>query len=114
MRGDPVGPFATGVTAVERTDEGETRIVWFSSSGMLMEEMDEMVGGNNTNLVLNSIGWMTEQENSITIRPKPASSASLRLTSAQAMRWSVLFVLAVPAAVMTGGSILCIRRRRRQ
>ena len=114
MRGDPVGPFATGVTAVERTDEGGTRIVWFSSSGMLMEEMDEMVGGNNTNLVLNSIGWMTEQENSITIRPKPASSASLRLTSAQAMRWSVLFVLAVPAAVMTGGSILCIRRRRRQ
>lgn len=91
-----------------------TRIVWFSSSSMLMEEMDEMVGGNNTNLVLNAIGWMTEQENSMTIRPKPTSSASLRLTSAQAMGWSVLFVLTIPAAVMAGGSILCIRRKRRQ
>ncbi|MCH1951076.1 Gldg family protein [Enterocloster sp. OA13] len=113
-RGDPAGPFATGVTASEQTDGGVTRIVWFSSSSMLMEEMDEMVGGNNTNLVLNAIGWMTEQENSMTIRPKPTSSASLRLTSAQAMGWSVLFVLAIPAAVMAGGSILCIRRKRRQ
>ena len=113
-RGDPVGPFATGVTALEQTDGGETRIVWFSSSSMLMEEMDEMVGGNNTNLVLNAIGWMTEQEDSMTIRPKPTSSASLRLTSAQAMGWSVLFVLAIPAAVMAGGSALCIRRKRRQ
>ena len=60
-RGDPAGPFATGVTASEQTDGGMTRIVWFSSSSMLMEEMDEMVGGNNTNLVLNAIGWMTEQ-----------------------------------------------------
>ncbi|MFQ6970161.1 MAG: Gldg family protein [Enterocloster aldenensis] len=113
-RGDPVGPFATGVTALEQTDGGETRIVWFSSSSMLMEEMDEMVGGNNTNLVLNAIGWMTEQEDSMTIRPKPTSSAYLRLTSAQAMGWSVLFVLAIPAAVTAGGSALCIRRKRRQ
>jgi len=50
----------------------------------------------------------------MTIRPKPTSSASLRLTSAQAMGWSVLFVLAIPAAVMAGGSALCIRRKRRQ
>lgn len=79
---------------------------------MLMEEMDEMVGGNNTNLVLNSIGWMTEQENSITIRPKPASSASLRLTSAQAMRWSVLFVLAVPRDLLGTAKILNVLHSR--
>lgn len=112
--GDTQGPFATGITASEQTGTGETRIVWFSSAGMMMEEMDEMVGGNNTNLVLNAIAWMTEQEDSITIRPKPTSSAPLRLTSAQAQGWSVLFVLAIPCAVILAGMIVCVRRKRRQ
>lgn len=113
-QGDPVGPFSAGVTVSEQTAKGETRIVWFSSANMLMEEMDDMVGGNNTDLALNSIGWMAEQEDSITIRPKPASSASLRLTSAQSLRWSVLFVIVIPSCVTAAGIAVCIRRRRRQ
>lgn len=113
-RGDPVGPFAVGITASEQVSGGETRIVWLSSANMLNEEMDEMVGGNNKDLVLNAIGWMTEQEDSITIRPKPTSSASLRLTSAQAASWSILFVLFIPLCVIVAGIVVCLRRKRRQ
>ena len=73
-----------------------------------------MVGGNNTDLVLNAIGWMTEQDNGISIRPKSTASTTLRLTGAQAASWAVLFVFIIPLIVMAVGIIYFVRRRRQQ
>lgn len=112
--GDAAGPFAVGVTAAESAGDGQTRIAWFSSSSLLTDDIDQMVSGNNTNLVLNSIGWMTEQEDSITIRPKSTESTTLRLTSGQAMQWALLFVAVIPLAVLAAGIAVCVRRRRQQ
>lgn len=108
------GPFPVAVAASEQTVSGETRIAWFSSSSFLMEEIDEMVGGNNGDLVLNTIGWMTGQDQGIGIRPKTTSSPVLRLTAAQAAWWSILFVAAIPACILGTGIVVCVRRRRRQ
>lgn len=108
------GPFPVAVAVSEQTVSGETRIAWFSSSSFLMEEIDEMVGGNNGDLVLNTIGWMTGQDQGISIRPKTTSSSVLRLTAAQAAWWSILFVAAIPACILGTGIVVCVRRRRRQ
>lgn len=114
QEGDLAGPLSVGVAITEDTAQGETKLVWFSSSTLLAEDFDEMVGGNNTDLVLNAIGWMTEQDNGISIRPKATSSTSLRLTGAQAAGWAVLFVLVIPLIVLAVGIIFFVRRRRQQ
>jgi ABC-2 type transport system permease protein len=114
QKGDATGPFSVGMAAEETTTYGSTKIVWFSSANLLLDDIDEMVGGNNTNLVLNAIGWMTGQDNGISIRPKTTASTSLRLTSAQAFQWSMLFCVLIPLTLILFGSIVCIRRNRRQ
>ena len=114
QEGDLTGPLSVGVAITEDTAQGETKLVWFSSSTLLAEDFDEMVGGNNTDLVLNAIGWMTEQDNGISIRPKATSSTSLRLTGAQAAGWAVLFVLVIPLIVLAVGIIFFVRRRKKQ
>ena len=109
--GDAAGPFAVGVAVEESAGNGETRVAWFSSSSLLTDDIDQMVSGNNTNLVLNSIGWMTEQEDSTTIRPKSTESTTLRLTFGQAMQWTLLFVAVIPLVVLAVGIVVCVRRR---
>lgn len=111
---DAVGPFVLGATAEEHTVFGKTKIAWFSSSSLLMKEIDEMVGGNNTDLILNTIGWMTEQDNGISIRPKTTASSSLRLSSAQAAVWSVLYAILIPVSILICGVLVCMKRRKQQ
>ena len=108
------GPFSVAVTASEPTVSGETRIAWFASSSFLMEEIDGMVGGNNRDLVLNTINWMTGQDQGISIRPKATSAPVLRLTAAQAAWWSILFVAVIPVCILGTGIVVCVERRRRQ
>lgn len=112
--GDLRGPFNVMITASEQTAYGETKIVWISNSNLLTNEMDEMVGGNNTDLILNSLGWMIEQDGGISIRPKMMASQPLRLTSAQAAGWGALFGILIPAATVIFGAAVCVKRRKQQ
>ena len=113
-KGDLTGPFAVGVLASEPVGDDQTRIAWFSSDSLMVDEIDEMVSGNNKNLILNTIGWMTEQDNNIAIRAKNTQAVTLRLTSAQVMQWSIVYLAVIPGIVLAAGIIFCVRRRRRQ
>ena len=108
------GPFITGAAVSEMTAEGETRLVWLGCYNIIVEDVDEIVGGSNTDMVLNSLGWLAQQENSITVRPKAITEASLVVPAAQAAGWGIVWILAVPLAVVLTGAAVCIVRRRRK
>ncbi len=108
------GPFITGVAVSERAAGEETRIVWLGCYNMIVEDVDQIVGGANTDLVLNGLGWLNQQERSITVRPKALTEASLAVTAAQASGWGMVWIGAVPLAVLLAGATVCIRRRRRK
>lgn len=107
--GDVSGPFDVGVIA----EAGEGKLVWFASSAMLGSSVDQMVSGANSDLFLNTLNWMCEQEESISIRAKDLSEPTLTMTAADANFWSVVFIGAIPAACVIAGIIIWIRRRRR-
>ena len=103
------GPFNIAV-AIE---EGETRILWFTSAAFFDETVDNMAGGANSDLVTNGLNWLGKRRNGLAIGAKTVSSASLVLTSSQAFYWSLVYAVILPAAVLLTGLIVWLRRRSR-
>lgn len=111
--GDIDGPFALGVAITDEVDNGETQIVWLTTSMMFDDDVDSMVSGANTDLLLNSLGWMCERENTISIHAKSLDSEQLVVSSGDAARWSIILIGVLPLALILGGVFVVVRRKRK-
>jgi ABC-type uncharacterized transport system involved in gliding motility auxiliary subunit len=60
---------------------------------------------------MNTVGWISQQENLISIRPKEASDRRLTLTATQQNNITWLSLLIVPGAVFGTGIYTWMRRR---
>lgn len=107
--GDPTGPFH--VAAV--SERGEGRLCWFAAGDMLSDVADRTVSGGNGNLFMNTLNYMTEQEESISIRAKSLNAQGLTLTKADHTFWGVLLIGVIPLALVGCGVIILIRRKKR-
>ena len=65
----------------------------------------------NGDLFMNTIGWLTQQENLISIRPKEAADRRLSLTASQTYLVSLLALVVVPGVVFGTGVYSWWRRR---
>lgn len=111
--GDTDGPFALGVAITEAVSDKETQIVWFSTSKLLDDSTNQMVSGGNLDLFLNSISWMCERENNISIHSKSLTAENLVVPSTASSRWSLVFVVLIPLAFLSTGVYVWIIRKRR-
>ena len=102
--------FALAVAAESSVDG--SKVVWFGSSTIAEENIDTAVSGANTDLILNSIGWMCEIEDSVSIRAKTVTSEYLSLTSAQTSRWTTVMVGIIPIGFIAAGIYVWARRRK--
>lgn len=111
------GDIAAGIdgfalaAAAESAADG-SKVVWISSSTITDENIDAAVAGANTDFILNSLGWMCEIEDSVSIHAKTVTSEYLSLTSAQTSRWTTIVVGVVPLAFAAAGIYIRIRRRK--
>lgn len=109
---DTRGPLEM-VTSVESQGGGEeevpTRLV-ISGDSDFAANSSFMMGGNG-DLFLNSVNWLAEEEELISIRPKPPVSRTLILSPGEArfVQYSSLIIL--PAAVLVVGAAVWWRRR---
>ncbi len=110
---DVSGPFDVGVAVSESVTGGETRLVWFSTSQFLVDQVDQMVGGANNNLLINSLNWMCKRENSIAISAKELSEVPLTVPSGTVGLLSALLAVVLPLAVLACGIVVVVRRRKR-
>ncbi len=111
--GDTSGPFDLGVAVSEDVDNGQTRLVWFSSSQFLNDDISAYVGGANQDLFLNSLGWMCERENNISIRSKSLNQQYLTVPDGSASFWSAILSVVLPLAVLGAGIFVVVKRRKR-
>ena len=102
--------FALAVAAENSTNG--SKLVWVGSSNIANSSVDEAVSGANTDMLLNSMGWMCEIEDSISIRAKTVDNEYLSLTSAQTNRWTVIMVILIPLAFIVAGIYVWIHRRK--
>ena len=117
--GDKQGPIsvAAAVSAPSTSTAGaategpkpETRVVVFGDSDFAANSGLGIQG--NRDLFMNTVGWLSQQENLISIRPKEPDDRRLTMTAAQQanVTWFSLFIL--PGLVFFTGVYTWWRRR---
>ena len=122
-KGDKQGPVTIGaVTATTATDvpktEGtananqrppESRFVTIGDSDFAANYAIKIQG--NQDLFVNTTNWLAQQENLISIRPKPPSDSRLTITANQANAVAIMSLLVIPALVFGTGVYAWWRKR---
>ena len=101
---DPKGPL--GVAAVATKDKA--RLVVLGTSNLAANQFINLQG--NRDFFLNTVSWLAEQEDQISIRPKDARQTPVFLTSQQAQAAFLVPVILVPGLLLTAGIVTVVRR----
>jgi len=95
--------------APEDAPKPETRIVVFGDSDFASNAWLGIQG--NRDLFMNSVNWLAQQENLISIRPRDPEDRRITLTSDQQRRIFWLTVLIIPGLILFAGIQTWWRRR---
>jgi len=104
--GDINGPFDVAVAITDTQGESSAKIVVFSSSGFI-----NVGGGGNLDLFMNSMNWVQDLKENISIAPKDLTTEGLKITQGQALGISALVVIVLPAFVLVAGVVVWLKRR---
>jgi ABC-type uncharacterized transport system involved in gliding motility auxiliary subunit len=123
-RGDKPGPISLGATSTapttteppkpdappqEDAPKPEARLVVVGDSDFPTNGVLGIQG--NRDIFMNTIGWLSQQENLIAIRPTEAGDSRITLTSTQQSNITWLSLLLIPGAVFATGFYSWWRRR---
>jgi ABC-type uncharacterized transport system involved in gliding motility auxiliary subunit len=95
------------VAAVATKDK--SRIVAYGTSSLAANQFLNLQG--NRDFFLNTVSWLAEEEDQISIRPKDTRSAPVFLSAQQGQAVFLLPVVVLPALVLAGGIVAVVRRR---
>ena len=105
---DPApAPAAAGDTA--KPAPPETRIAAIGDSEFVTNQLAGVPG--NINLFMNTVNWLAQQENLISIRPRDPAERRVTMDNRQLVLVLAFSVLIVPIAVFGGGFYAWWRRR---
>jgi len=114
--GEKVGPLPVAMAA-ERAAAAEPRRSALSrlvacGDGDFFSNQYLQLGGNR-DFAMNTVAWLTEQEDRITIRPSSREASVVLLTDAQATALKFLSVDLLPVALLCAGLTVWVVRRAR-
>ncbi len=102
---DARGPLT--VAAVATRDKA--RLVVYGTANLAANQFLNVQG--NRDFFLNTVSWLAEQEDLISIRPKETRQTPVFLTAQQAWAAFLVPVVALPGVVLVGGVVTLVRRR---
>jgi len=108
---DIPGPVSVAATAIEReftTSEEISRIVVVGDVDFI--SLVDQVNGN-LDFLMNSFGWLEQQEETLSIRPKTTLQFPMQLSGMQQLIFGGLFVIVIPLAILIAGLVIWLRRR---
>ncbi|MCM8900959.1 GldG family protein [Caldicoprobacter algeriensis] len=112
--GDLEGPFNIAVAITDKIYEDnetkETRLVVVANTNLLNSQLVSQVPGN-VNFLLNSLNWLQDREENISIRPKSLTTSRLRISAYQQLIFSGIVVILIPLIVLASGLTVWLRRR---
>jgi len=105
----PSTPPATAAKPADDAPKPEARVVVFGDSDFAANAGLGIQG--NRDLFMNTVGWLSQQENLISIRPKDADDRRITLTATQQANITLLSLLFIPGAIFGAGVYSWWRRR---
>ena len=111
--GDVDGPFDVAYAVTENVD-GQTANAVVFGTPFFMEEGFIAYSGN-LNLFLNSLKWMCDLEENISVVETKSltDNASLEVDHSMSLVWGVLLTLVIPVAVLVTGIVIYHKRKKR-
>ena len=113
--GDVEGPFDLGVSITESLDDDkETQIVYYTTSNLMDSQTNQMVSGGNEKLIMESLKWMTDTEESasVSIPSKSLEVSYLTITDYDAAFWKICTIALIPGIFLVIGFVVWIKRRK--
>ncbi len=107
---DTPGPITIAAIAEKTSGERKSILAVFGDSDFAMNGYFKNQG--NANLFLNTINYLAEEEDMISIRPKQIEDRRLTLTQADVSALFYLVVIAIPLLVIILGVIIYYKRNR--
>jgi len=110
---DAEGPFtlAYAVTDPARTAGGrDAKLVLVSSASFLESNLQQVAPGN-ADFFMNSLSWLSEKKDEISVSAKSLRSYPLRINSLWGLILSAAVVLVIPLGVLGAGLGVWLRRR---
>jgi len=107
---DTAGPVQIAV-ALERMREEKTQRIVIVGSGHFLANM-YLGNGGNLDLGVNMINWLAGDERMIAMQPRSAPDTSLDLSKGALLGVVIVFLIALPLALLSTGAWIWWRRRR--
>jgi ABC-type uncharacterized transport system involved in gliding motility auxiliary subunit len=107
--GDAPAPAAPDPAKAADQPKPEARMAVYGDSDFVSNGYLGIPG--NRDLFLNTINWLAQQENLISIRPREAGSSTLNMTADAAQRIFWLSILIIPGLILAAGVQTWWRRR---
>jgi ABC-type uncharacterized transport system involved in gliding motility auxiliary subunit len=108
---DLAGPVTIAAVVNKETGGKKTRLVVFGDSDFANNSYFKVQG--NGDLFMNTVNWLAEEEDLISIRAKQPEDRRIFLTAKQASMVMYTTVIFMPLAAMIAGVVMYIRRERR-
>ena len=112
--GDLEGPFNIAVAITDEVYEDnkkkETKLVVVGNADFLSYNLISQVPGN-ANFLLNSLNWIQDREESISIRPKSLTVPRLNINASQQLILAGVVIILIPLIILASGFIVWLRRR---
>ena len=111
---DKPGPLTVAVAVDGKQKDSKaprnTRLVVFGSSNFAANVYSRF--GANLDLFANSISWVLEDENLISIRAKEDGPSKIELSQKQGSLIFIITVIILPLAIAVAGIVIWVRRRK--
>jgi ABC-type uncharacterized transport system involved in gliding motility auxiliary subunit len=102
---DPKGPLTLAAVATRE----KARLVVYGTANLATNQFLNLQG--NRDFFLNTVSWLAEEEDQISIRSRDSKAAPVFLTSQQAQAVFWVPVVILPALAIAGGIVAVARRR---
>ncbi|MCI0661950.1 MAG: Gldg family protein [Acidobacteria bacterium] len=106
---DTKGPLTIGVAASKKIGDKEARVAVFGDSDFASNGAVGYLA--NGDMFFNTINWLAQDEDLISIRPKATTNRSVTMTQSQRSFFFWLAVLFMPLAVISSGAYVWWKRR---
>ena len=113
-QGDVKGSFNLAMAATEEFAGNTIKVIWYGSTMMADGQVDEIISGNNSDVLINSFAWLTDAKSGINVRAKSTVTPYLTVTTAFKTGMTVLICAVIPLAIIAIGAVIAVRRRRRK